>query len=114
MARRRKMCYNNYTEEKKREKILEGFITFIRDKMNVTEVNEMICIPLLISGFILDEKDNIAMQEIVSEIVEDEHVEIITQIYAAVLRDLYGNDYEYNKSNCYNYLMKYDKFKNKM
>ena len=109
-----KLTYLNYTEEKKREKILEGFITFIRDKMNVTEVNEMICIPLLISGFILDEKDNIAMQEIVSEIVEDEHVEIITQIYAAVLRDLYGNDYEYNKSNCYNYLMKYDKFKNKM
>lgn len=81
--------------------------------MNVSEVNEMICIPLLISGFILDEKDNIAMQEMVSEIVEDEHVEIITQIYAAVLRDLYGNDYEYNKSNCCNYLMKYDKFQNK-
>lgn len=108
-----KLTYLNYTEEKKREQILEGFIAFIRDKMNVSEVNEMICIPLLISGFILDEKDNIAMQEMVSEIVEDEHVEIITQIYAAVLRDLYGNDYEYNKSNCCNYLMKYDKFQNK-
>ena len=49
--------------------------------------------------------------EIVSEIVKMENVEIVTKIYLAVIRDLYGNDVEYHKSDCLKYLKKYKEFK---
>ena len=40
-----------------------------------------------------------------------ENVEIVTKIYLAVIRDLYGNDVEYHKSDCLKYLKKYKEFK---
>ena len=117
-----KLSYYNWDHEKK-EQIQNGLISFIRDKIRKSEINEFMCISLLIVGFILENKQNDAIQknddtrenddiqEIVSEIVKMENVEIVTKIYLAVIRDLYGNDVEYHKSDCLKYLKKYKEFK---
>lgn len=111
-----KLSYYNWDHEKK-EQIQNGLISFIRDKIRQSEINEFMCISLLIVGFILENKQNDDIQknddiqEIVSEIVKMENVEIVTKIYLAVIRDLYGNDVEYHKSDCLKYLKKYKEFK---
>lgn len=105
-----KLSYYNWNHEKK-EQIQNGLISFIRDKIRKSEINEFMCISLLIVGFILENKQNDDIQEIVSEIVKMENVEILAKIYLTVIRDLYGNDVEYHNSDCLKYLKKYKEFK---